>query len=360
MAENNNRYCVIMAGGIGSRFWPLGRQSKPKQFLDILGTGRTFMRQTVDRFAKIIPIENFVVVTNSAYKDLVLEQIPELSPSQVLSEPIGRNTAPCIAYAACHIRSKNPEATMVVTPADHLIIDEAAFLEAIEQSCNFAQRDKVLMTIGIQPSRPDTGYGYIQIDAQAEENINKVKTFTEKPALEMAKVFIESGDFRWNAGIFVWQVGTILEALNEFLPDNQELFESISTTYNTTLEQDAIDRIYPECRNISIDFGIMEKAKNVYVRSSDCGWSDVGTWGSFYSLSDKDESGNVCSENVITYNTNNCIVKAAANKMVVVDSLEDYLIVDTDNALMICPKENEQNVKQFIGDVKYKTGGKFC
>ncbi|MFI3266306.1 MAG: mannose-1-phosphate guanylyltransferase [Rikenellaceae bacterium] len=359
MIDTKNRYCVIMAGGAGTRFWPLGRAAKPKQFLDILGTGRTFIRQTVDRFAKAIPIENFIVVTNSAYKELVLEQVPELDPSQVLSEPIGRNTAPCIAYAACHIKAKNPDAIMVVTPSDHLILNEQEFLGAIEQGIEFVKQQDVLMTIGIQPSRPDTGYGYIQTENQAEANINKVKTFTEKPNLEMAKVFVDSGDFLWNAGIFIWKVETIIEALREFVPDNQELFDAISQYYNTPLEQEAIDRIYPECQNISIDFGVMEKAQNVYVRSSDCGWSDVGTWGAFYAYNQKDENDNVCDTNVLSYNTSGCIIKAPQDHVVIVDSLKDFLVVAHDKAIMICPRENEQDIKQYIGDLKYKTGGKF-
>lgn len=357
--KNNNCYCVIMAGGISSRFWPLGRQSKPKQFLDILGSGRTFIRQTVDRFTKIIPIENFVVVTNLSYKDLVLEQIPELSESQILCEPIGRNTAPCIAYAACHIRAKDPNATMVVTPSDHLIVDQDEFLKTIERSIDFVQKDKALMTIGIQPFRPDTNYGYIQTSQIVEQGINKVKTFTEKPNLEMARVFVESGDFLWNAGIFVWKVESIIEALGKFLPDNQELFESISSSYNTVLEQDAINHIYPSCQNISIDFGVMEKADNVYVHSCDCGWSDLGTWSSFYDCSPRDENGNVCKDNAMVYNTSNCIINIPDKKIIVVDSLEDFLVVENDDAIMICPRQNEQKIKQYINDIKYKTNGKF-
>ena len=359
---DQNRYCIIMAGGIGSRFWPISRRSQPKQFLDILGTGKSFIRHTYERFAKIIPPENFLVATNSIYKPLVLEHLPELKAHQVLCEPVGRNTAPCIAYAAWRLRSVNPDATMIVTPADHLILNEEEFRKVISESAEFTERQHAMMTIGIQPSRPDTGYGYIQIDpvpVDGRPAIRKVKTFTEKPNLEMAKIFIESGEFFWISGIFISKVGTIMETLNEFLPELQQLFASAEGKYGTPAEQQAIDDIYPACRSISIDFGVMEKARNVYVRCSDFGWSDIGTWGSLYQHSAKDPEGNVESAPCLFYDTKGCIVKNKEGKLTVIEGLEEYIVVDTDDVLMICPKSNEQNIKKFIDDVKYKIGDKF-
>ncbi len=344
---------------MGSRIWPLGRQAKPKQFLDLLCTGRTLKRQTVDRCAKIIPIENFIIVTNHDHKDLVAEQIPEIAESQILCEPIGRNTAACIAYAACHLRAKDPDSTMVVTPSDHLIIDESQILTAIETSIDFVGHDQMLMTIGIEPSRPDTGYGYIQTSTQIASQIYKAKTFVEKPQLEMAKVFVDNGDFYWNSGIFIWQTKSIIAALSEFMPENQELFESISSSYNTPQEQDEINKIVPSCDNISIDFGVMEKAQNVFIHSCDCGWADIGTWDSYYDLNAQDQKGNICSGNVITYNTSGCIVKASDGKAIIVDSLDDFIVVENQDVIMICPRDKQQNIKQYINDIKYKTNGKF-
>lgn len=358
---NSNKYCVIMAGGIGSRFWPISRTSMPKQFLDILGTGKSFIRHTYERFAKIIPSENFLVVTNSAYKELVLQQIPELRADQVLGEPLGRNTAPCIAYAAFRLKAINPDADMIVTPADHLILNEDEFCKVIDEGVDFIRNNDAMMTIGIKPSRPDTGYGYIQVENQTEDNpnINKVKTFTEKPNLEMAKIFLESGEFFWNSGIFIWKVNTILDALHKLQPETYYHFFAISDHYNTPTEQQEIDRIYPECRGISIDFGVMEKASNVFVRCSDFGWSDIGTWVSLYQYSQKDENGNAVPDNCMTYDTTNCIVKLPADKLAVIQGLDDYIVVENDNILMICPKKNEQNIKQFIDDVKFKKGDEF-
>lgn len=358
---DNNRYCVIMAGGIGSRFWPISRASKPKQFLDILNLGKSFIRATYERFLGVVPKENFLVVTNESYKDLVLEHLPELDEAQVLCEPIGRNTAPCIAYAAMRIKSINPDAQMIVTPSDHLVLNEVEFHNVINETIEFIKKNDSLMTIGIKPSRPDTGYGYIQLDVQSDEfvNINKVKTFTEKPNLELAKMFVESGEFFWNSGIFVWNVSSILRELKEHLSDTYTLFDSISQDYNTENESRSIAKIYPECRPISIDFGIMEKVSNVYVRKSDFGWSDIGTWGSLCQSADKDNDGNVLSDSVLVYETKDSIIKTTGDKLIVVDGLDSYIVVDTDDVLMICPKSNEQNVKRFIDDVKFKKGKKF-
>lgn len=359
---DKNRYCIIMAGGIGSRFWPISHRSQPKQFLDVLGTGKSFIRHTFERFARIIPPENFLVVTNSNYKEQVLCHLPELTDNQVLCEPVGRNTAPCIAYAAWRLKSVNPSATMIITPSDHLILNEEEFCHNIAESADFAEAHNAMMTIGIHPSRPDTGYGYIQIEAGSADGfaaIHKVKTFTEKPNLEMAKLFVESGEFFWNSGIFIWKVDTIMESLAEFLPEMQQLFASAKDKYNTPEEQQAINEIYPECRGISIDFGVMEKARNVYVRCSNFGWSDIGTWGSLYQHSTKDTEGNVESQTCMLYDTRGCIVKGKKDKLVVIEGLEDFIVVDTDDVLMICPKQNEQNIKKFIDDVNYKIGDKF-
>lgn len=350
-----------MAGGIGSRFWPISRTAKPKQFLDILGTGRSFIRHTYERFAQIVPAENFLVVTNGIYKDLVLKEIPEIGEHQVLCEPLGRNTAPCIAYAAFRLNAMDPDADMIVTPSDHLILNENEFCKVIDEGVEFIRKHESLMTIGIKPSRPDTGYGYIQIEgAQSVNNsINRVKTFTEKPNLELAQVFVESGEFFWNSGIFIWKVKTILKSLENLLPELYNTFDSIFSTYNTKAEAEAINRIYPQCRAISIDFGVMEKANNVYVRCSDFGWSDIGTWGSLYQYSAKDAQGNVAPKNSVLYNTKNCIVKLPSGTLAVIEGLSDYIVVENNNVLMICPKANEQNIKKFIDDVKFINGDKF-
>lgn len=358
----NNTYCVIMAGGVGTRFWPISRRMMPKQFLDIMGTGKSFIRHTYERFAKIMPPENFLVSTNSIYKDLVLEHLPELRPDQILCEPVGRNTAPCIAYAAWRLHSMDPKAAMIVTPSDHLILNEDEFCRVMVESIDFANQRDALMTVGIRPSRPDTGYGYIQVaeaPVSAGSAIYPVKTFTEKPNLELAKVFVESGEFFWNSGIFLWKVSTIMDNLTEFQPEMQQIFASIAPHYNTSTEQQAIESIYPSCRNISIDFGVMEKARNVYVRCSDFGWSDVGTWGSLDQESTKDENGNLRPEKSVIYDTKRCIIKAPAQKLVVLEGLTDFIVVDTPDALMICPKANEQNIKKFIEDIKFNISDEY-
>lgn len=358
---DKNKYCVIMAGGVGSRFWPISRNIKPKQFLDILDTGRSFIRATYERFEPIIPKENFLVVTNSEYKELVFEHLPELTESQVLCEPIGRNTAPCIAYAAMRLMAMNPDADMIITPSDHVILDSSVFRDVINEAVDFIRESKSLLTIGIKPRRPDTGYGYIQVGKASDDykNINRVKTFTEKPELEIAKTFIESGEFVWNSGIFIWNVNTIIEAFTKYLPEMQTLFNSISEHYNTPEESKHINKIYPECKAISIDFGIMEKASSVYVRVSDFGWSDIGTWGSLYQYAPKDENGNVVSGNALLYSTNNSIINTGKDKLSVIEGLDDYIVIDTDDVLMICPKSNEQNIKRFIDDVKFQKGTRF-
>ena len=350
-----------MAGGIGSRFWPISRNSRPKQFLDILGTGKSFIRHTFERFAGIVPTGNFLVVTNRAYRDLVMEQIPEIDGSQILCEPVGRNTAPCIAYAAFRLMAVNPEADMIVTPSDHLILNEAEFAKAIDEAVGFVREHNVLMTIGIRPTRPDTGYGYIQVEHEGGDGgaISKVRTFTEKPNIELARAFVESGEFFWNSGIFIWKASGILNAMKTMLPEMYRQFEAVGACYNTPGEQACIERVYPECKSISIDFGVMEKADNVYVRCSEFGWSDIGTWGSLYQYSQKDDNGNVIRGESLTYDTRDSIVMLPEGKLAVIEGLDDYIVVDNDNVLMICPKKNEQNIKKFIDDAKFHKGEKF-
>ena len=357
---NKNRYCVIMAGGIGSRFWPVSRTGRPKQFLDILGTGKTFIRQTYERFRPLIPAENFLVVTHVNYRELVQAEIPELSEDQILLEPIGRNTAPCIAYAAYKLKMKNPEAAMVVTPSDHLVTNQHEFEKVIGEGLDFAEQQHMLVTIGIAPSRPDTGYGYIQIDTKDRVGtLNRVKTFTEKPTLDVAKMFLESGEFFWNSGIFIWRTEDIVKEFYQHLPEMNELFSSILQDYNTPHEREAIEGIYPECRNISIDYGIMEKAENVYVRCADFGWSDIGTWNSLYQHSPKDAAGNAVTGGAMLYDTENTIVRIPEGKLGVIQGLEGYIVVNTEDVLMICRRDEEQNIRRFVEDLRQKKNGEF-
>ncbi len=353
----NNKYCVIMAGGIGTRFWPMSRHSRPKQFLDILGTGKSFIRHTYERFAKIVPAENFLVVTNDKYKDQVLEHLPELSEAQILCEPVGRNTAPCIAYAAYTLMKHNPDAEMIVTPSDHLILNEEDFRAIIAECVEFAARHDALMTVGIKPTRPDTGYGYIQVSNN--DPISKVKCFTEKPNLELAEVFLQSGEFFWNSGIFIWKVRSIIEAFEKYLPEHHALFSSVMSAPDAAAERQAVETAFAECRAISIDYGIMEKADNVYVRCGEFGWSDVGTWGSVYQLSRKDKYANaIPAEGCYVYDTRSSIVSLPKEKIAVISGLKEYIVVDTDDVLMICPRSDEQNIKKFIDEVKFHNGDK--
>ncbi|MDE7305063.1 MAG: mannose-1-phosphate guanylyltransferase [Alistipes sp.] len=348
-----------MAGGIGSRFWPKSRQSMPKQFLDILGSGKSFIRHTYERFAKIVPAENFLVVTNRKYKDLVLEHLPELAPEQVLCEPAGRNTAPCIAYAAYSLLKRNPQAEMIVTPSDHLILNEDDFRAIIGECLEFASKNDALMTVGIKPTRPDTGYGYIQVSDK--QPISKVKSFTEKPNLELAQTYLQSGEFFWNSGIFVWKVRSIVEAFEKYLPEHHMLFSGLMNALGTDAEQNIVEMVFAECRAISIDYGIMEKADNVYVRCGEFGWSDVGTWGSAYQhlRNGKDPDSNAAPEKgCYLYDTHSSIVSLPKDKIAVISGLKGYIVVDTDDVLMICPLAEEQNIKKFIDEVKYNNGEK--
>lgn len=354
----NSTYCVIMAGGIGTRFWPKSRKSKPKQFLDIFETGKSFIRATYERFLPLVPTENFLVVTNGSYKELVLEHIPELQESQVLCEPIGRNTAPCIAYAAYTLQKIDPQAQMIVTPADHLILNETEFHSIISECQEFADKNDALLTVGIKPSRPETGYGYIQ--KSNSDVISRVKCFTEKPNLELAQAFFECGEFFWNAGIFIWKVKDIIEAFEKYLPEHHALFSAIADDLGTEREADAIAQVFSECKSISIDYGVMEKAENVYVRCGDFGWSDVGTWGSVHQLSRKDAYANSKShDGCYLYNTRSSIISLPKDKIAVVNGLKDYIIVDTDDVLMICPRSEEQSIKKYIDDIKFDKGDKY-
>lgn len=353
-----------MAGGIGSRFWPMSRTNTPKQFLDILGTGETLIQQTVNRFRKICPIENIFIVTNDLYKEQVQEQIPDLDEGQVLCEPMRRNTAPCIAYANYKIQAINPNANIIVAPSDHIILKEDVFIDVIESALETTANNDCLITLGIQPSRPDTGYGYIQFDKnkrdERDERIYKVKNFTEKPVLELAEQFLKSGDFLWNAGIFVWSLKSIQNAFENHLPDVNTIFKDGLGMYNTQREELFIENAYSICKNISIDYGIMEKARNVYVLSSDFGWSDLGTWGSLYATREKDENQNtIIGKNVMTYDTHNSIVNVKGNRLVVLQGLDDYIVVDDEKVLLVCKKGDEQSIRQIVNDVKATKGDKF-
>ena len=361
---NKNNYCIIMAGGIGARFWPMSRQNHPKQFIDILGTGDTLIQSTFNRFRRVCPAENIYIVTNEIYKKQVLDQLPDIQAAQVLCEPSRRNTAPCIAYANYRIFQLNPEANVVVAPSDHIILKEDIFIEVITAALEASEKNNWLLTLGIQPSRPDTGYGYIQFDEstvyQADNRIKKVKTFTEKPQLEMAKQFLSSGDFLWNSGIFIWKLKTIMAAFDKHLPEISQLFKAGTGKYATPEEDAFIQQTYSVCKSISIDYGVMEKAENVYVLSSDFGWSDLGTWGSLYDTRKKDEHGNtVVGQNVLMYNSHNCIVNMPKEKLVVLQGLDDYIVVEDEGTLLVCRKGDEQHIRQFVNDVMIEKGEKY-
>ncbi|MEO0899194.1 MAG: mannose-1-phosphate guanylyltransferase [Bacteroidota bacterium] len=356
--QNPNHYVIIMAGGIGSRFWPMSRSSFPKQFHDILGTGHTLIQDTFKRFSSIVPSQNIYVVTNERYFDLVKEQIPEMSDDQILLEPIGRNTAPCVAYAAYKIKKLNPNAVFVVAPSDALIQKEEVFKEKILLGLNVCTGEDRIVTLGITPTRPDTGYGYIQFFVDEEnKGYFKVKTFTEKPPLELARQFVDSGDFVWNAGIFLFSASTIDQAFKTFLPDMAEKFTSIEGHYYQDGEKDAISKTYSSCDSISMDNGIMEKAENVYVIPAEFGWSDLGTWGSVHSNTPKDYHQNAVQGEVVAYDSYNNMVKTTREgKIVIMKGLEGFIVVDTDDALLICKKDDEQFIKQIVGDLKSSKG----
>jgi len=355
-----DNYCVIMGGGIGSRFWPSSRESMPKQFLDFFGTGRSLLQQTFDRFNQLIPTENIYIATNEMYAGLVKKQLPQISDKQILLEPTRRNTAPCIAYAAYRINAINPKANIVVTPSDHLIMQENKFLENIRSGLDFVKANRALLTIGIKPSRPETGYGYIQSNVNGVEGIQKVKAFTEKPDLELAKVFVESGEFYWNSGIFIWNVQTILDALHQYLPDIASRFDLGLNQFDTDGEKAFIDTEYPMCQNISIDYGVMEKANNVYFLTATFSWSDLGTWGSLYDIANKDEAKNATLKcNALYYESKDNMVTLPEGKLAVIQGLEDCIVAESDNVLLICKKSEEQRIKQFVTDAGLQFGQEF-
>lgn len=346
----NQNYCIIMAGGVGSRFWPFSRNNRPKQFLDFFGTGRSLLQMTFDRFRQVVPAENILIVSNVIYKEMILEQLPEINEKQILLEPHRRNTAPCIAYAINRIKAITPDANIIVAPSDHLILKENDFLDTIRTGLKFVEENDNLLTLGIKPSRPETGYGYIQID-EGSGALRKVKTFTEKPNVELAKVFVETGEFFWNSGIFLWNLRTIIHAFSTLLPDLTAKFNVGSELFNTDKEQAFINEIYPTCMNISIDYGILEKASNVYVLCSDFGWTDLGTWGSLYEMSDKDINGNVSLKcNTLFYESEENVIALPQGKLAVIEGLNGYLVAESDNVLLICKKDEEARIRQFVND----------
>lgn len=356
-----DNYCVIMGGGIGSRFWPFSRENYPKQFLDFFGSGRSLLQMTFDRFSKFIPLENIYVVTNEQYASLVKQQLPELQEKQLLLEPVRRNTAPCIAYAAYHIRARNSNANIVVAPSDHLILKEDIFQKDVQKCLDFVKTHKVLVTLGIKPGRPETGYGYIQSSETLLGEFTKVKTFTEKPDLELAKVFMESGEFFWNSGIFIWNVNTILEALAKFLPDISLRFDLGKEKFNTPEESSFISENFPYCLNISIDYGVMEKADNVYMLCVDFGWADLGTWGSLFDLAPKDKQNNALlkSEAMMYESSGNIVALDNPKRLSVIQGIHNCIIAESGNVLLICQKEDEQRIKQFVADAQMKFGKEF-
>jgi mannose-1-phosphate guanylyltransferase len=346
---NKNYYAVIMAGGVGSRFWPVSTTEFPKQFHDMLGCGKTLIQKTFERLNLLIPTENILVLTNKIYKDLVLSQLPLLNESQVLLEPAMRNTAPCILYAALKIKAQNPDSVMVVAPSDHWIEDENAFINDLKTCFTHAENSEALMTLGIQPTFPNTGFGYIEFDKNSNENIKNVIQFREKPNYETAKSFLSQGNFLWNAGIFIWSVNTISEAFHKFQPEMYQLFINGKQFFNTSKEQHFIDENYANSDNISIDYAILEKSKNVSVVTSNFDWNDLGTWGSLYEKLDKDTSNNaIIHADIVLENATNNIICTQKGKKVLINGLNDYIIVDKDNTLLIYPKTNEQEIKQAV------------
>jgi len=361
MRMNKHFYTVIMAGGIGSRFWPLSRQKAPKQFLDVLNSGRTLFQLTYQRFQAICPEENIFIVANKDYGALIREQIPTLKEEQILLEPLSRNTAPCIAYASHKIAAKDPDACIIVAPSDHLILSESAFIISAEKSLQFASRNDVLITLGIRPNRPDTGYGYIQFIEDLKDNdFCKVKTFTEKPDLAIAKQFVESGEFLWNAGIFIWNAKTILKAFETHLPEIASCFNFSDNLYYTDSEESQISKAYLECTSISIDYGIMEKASNVWVLPCNFGWSDIGTWNSLFELLHKDENNNaIKGKYIFTRNAKNCIINVSDDKLLAVNNVENLIIVESDNIILVADKNQEQDIRNVVNEIKSKYREKF-
>lgn len=353
---NKNYYAVIMAGGVGSRFWPMSTQENPKQFHDMLGAGRSLIQKTFDRLSQTIPSENILISTNKRYKNLVLEQLPTVIENQLLLEPTMRNTAPCVLYAALKIKAINPDAIMIIAPSDHWIDDEKTFSNNIQEAFEFCENNDVLMTLGIQPNSPNTGYGYIQFD-ESTSSIKKVKQFTEKPDLETAKKFVDSGEYLWNAGIFIWSAKSIIEQFKNQLPEMHSLFNKGNDSYNSEKETQFIDDNYGDAENISIDFGIMEKATNVYTLPVEFGWNDLGTWGSLFNKLPKDKHQNAAvGGEVIFRNASNNMIRTQSGKRVVIQGLKDFIVIEKEDVLLICPKSDEQDIKQITAQVKLDFG----
>ena len=354
-----NNYCIIMAGGVGSRFWPVSTNEKPKQFLDFFGTGRSLLRMTYERLDGIVPASNVFIVTNKIYKETILAQLPELEENQVLLEPMRRNTAPCIAYAVYRIQKQNPKANIVVLPSDHLITNEKEFQRVITEGLRFVANNDALLTLGMKPTRPETGYGYIQL-GKGGDDLRKVKTFTEKPNIEMAKVFLASGEFAWNSGMFLWRADVIIEEFNKHLSEVADKFAEGEDVYGTDQEQDFINHIYPQCPNISIDYGIMEKATNVYVLLADVGWSDLGTWSSLHELTTKDANGNAVAKcEAMLYNAKNNMIALPEGDLAVIEGLDGFLVARDNGVLLICKKDEEAKIRQYVKDAEEKYGKKF-
>lgn len=358
----DNRYCVIMCGGIGSRFWPMSRTDKPKQFLDMFGTGRSLLQLTVDRILPVCKPENIILVTNRTYVDTIREQLPDIKPEHILPEPARRNTAPCICWVANHIYARNPNASIITLPSDHLILKEVEYHNKLRQGIEFVEGGDRLLTIGLKPTSPHTGYGYIQLGRPVDgtDNILKVKSFTEKPNLEMATVFMNSGEFYWNSGMFLWRADAILKAFREYAPEVAAIFEAGRDYYGTPREMEFIDKAFPNSPNISIDYAIMEKARNVFVETADLGWSDLGSWKALYQASPKSHEGNVTQGcKVLTNNCSGTIFATNGEKIIVADGLKDYIVADTDNALLVYPIADEQKIRLLVNEVKERFGDEF-
>ncbi len=359
----NNNYVAIMAGGIGSRFWPASRTSKPKQFLDIMGTGRSLLQMTYDRFLQLVPKEHIFIVTNQMYADLVKEHLPDLTPNQILCEPSRNNTAPCVAYTAFKLFALNPEANLIIAPSDHVILKEVAFLEQLKKALAFSAQEEVLLTLGITPTRPDTGYGYInyRLDVQPTAGIFKVNAFREKPNRATAETYLAAGDYLWNAGIFIWKAKSILNAFEQYAPEIHQILGEGHSCYNTNEEQTFIDQHYPTTPNISVDYAIMEHADNIYTLPSDIGWSDLGTWASLHAECEKDVLHNLTQGGqCILSETSNTLVRTSKEKLVIVKGLDDYIIVDEEDVLLIFPKSREQEIKQLTQDLEVRFGNRFA
>ena len=356
---NKNNYAIIMAGGVGTRFWPKSKKSLPKQFIDILNTGETLIQSTFKRLSNCVRAENIYVVTNTNYAQLCIDQL-KIKKENIFLEPIMRNTAPCIAYSSFKIKQKDPEANILVCPSDHIVHDDNLFSEIIEECLKISSTSENIVTLGINPTRPDTGYGYIQYEQNEsvdDSKIKKVKTFTEKPSQSLALQFIDSGDFLWNSGMFIFNVNTIINSFKTHLNEIYEIFNDASDIYWTAKEVKYIERFFPACKNISIDYGILEKSDNVYVYPSNFGWSDLGTWGSIYSISEKDENQNIISgEKVIAYDCTNSIFNISDDKLLIAHGLDNYIVIESNNNILICKKEDEQKVKNFVNDIKVKFG----